>query len=186
MGFLGLLLSRKLGFTDIWDKTVSNKERFITPALIGLVLGVFFIVVDRLVGPLTPFGGLPHPAFPASLVASATAAIGEEIMFRLFFISFWVWLISRVILKQRGKMVFWIVAVWSAVAFSAGHLPSVIMMKDLVTPSQIPPLVLGEIFLLNSALSLLAAYFFKKNGILAAMGVHFWTDIVWHVVFGLF
>jgi len=179
-------LSRKVGFTDIWEKTVSNKERFITSALVGLVLGVFFIVIDRLVSPLTPFGGLPHPAFPASLVASATAAIGEEIMFRLFFISFWVWLISHVILKQRGKnVVFWIVAVLSAVAFSAGHLPSVVMMKGLATPSQIPPLVLGEIFLLNSALSLSAACFFKKNGILAAMGIHFWADIVWHVVYGL-
>ena len=186
LGFVGLILSRKIGFADVWEKKVTNKERFITPAFVGLALGVFFIVIDRLVSPFTLFGGLPHPAFPASLVASVTAAVGEETMFRLFFISFWVWLISHVVLKQRGKnIVFWIIAIWSAVAFSAGHLPSVMIMKGLATPSQIPPLVLGEIFLLNSTLSIPAAYFFRKNGILAAMGIHFWADVIWHVVYGL-
>jgi hypothetical protein len=32
--------------------------------------------------------------------------------------------------------------------------------------------------------SLVAAWYFKKSGFLAAVGVHFWADIAWHVVFG--
>jgi len=28
LGFLGLRLSQKLGFPDLWDSRVSNKERF--------------------------------------------------------------------------------------------------------------------------------------------------------------
>jgi membrane protease YdiL (CAAX protease family) len=186
LGYLGLILSRKIDFAAIWDKKVTNKERFIIPAIVGVVIGVLFITVDILISPLTSFGRFPHPAFPASLIASITAGIGEEIMFRLFFISFWVWLISHVILKQRGKnVVFWVVAVCSALAFSAGHLPSIMVLKGFTNISQIPPLTLVEIFLLNSAVSIPSACYFKKYGILAAMGIHFWTDIVWHVIYGL-
>lgn len=186
LGLLGLKLSKIIGFPELWDKGISNKERFVIPAVTGCILGILFIIIDRLVGALTPFGSLPHPGFPASLIASLSAAIGEETIFRLFFISFWTWLISHVILKQRGKnIVFWIVAVWSALAFSAGHLPSVMVLKEITDISQIPPLVLAEIFLLNSVLSLPAAYYFKKYGILATMGIHFWVDIVWHVLYGL-
>ena len=186
LGFLGLLLSRKIGFTDIWDDNISNRRRFAVPALVGVLLGVIFIIVDVVVSSYSPFGRLPHPAFPGSIIATVVAAIGEEIIFRLFLISFCVWLISHVILKGKGaNVVFWAASTASALAFSAGHIPSVLMLKGLASPAQIPPLTLGEMFFLNSILSLPAAYFFRKNGILAAMGVHFWTDTVWHVMYGL-
>jgi membrane protease YdiL (CAAX protease family) len=57
----------------------------------GLVMGLFFILVDTLLSPLRRIGPLPHPPFPTSVVASIAAGIGEELLFRLFFISFWVW-----------------------------------------------------------------------------------------------
>ena len=41
------------------------------------------------------------------------------------------------------------------------------------------------IVLLNSIVSLFAAYYLRKSGFLAPVGIHFWTDIVWHVVWGL-
>ncbi len=28
-------------------------------------------------------------------------------------------------------------------------------------------------------------YYFRKYGFLAAAGIHFWTDISWHVVYGM-
>jgi hypothetical protein len=49
----------------------------------------------------------------------------------------------------------------------------------------IPLVFLAEILLLNGLLSLVAAYYFRESGFLAAVGVHFWTDMVWHVLFGL-
>jgi len=42
-----------------------------------------------------------------------------------------------------------------------------------------------EIFLLNGVLSLFAAHYFRQYGFLAAVGIHFWTDIIWHVIWGL-
>ncbi|HIP92630.1 MAG TPA: CPBP family intramembrane metalloprotease [Thermotoga sp.] len=185
LGFIGLKLSQKLGFADIWDSKVSNKQRFLIPALIGIGIGIFFILADVVLSRFHPLGRLPHPPFPASLVASAAAAIGEEVIFRLFFISFWVWLISFVILKKRWQnQIFWIVAILSAVAFALGHLPSVMLLFGLNAVSEIPFALMTEIILLNSLLSLFAAYYFRKFGFLAAVGIHFWTDIVWHVIWG--
>ncbi len=187
LGFLGLYLSRKLGFADIWDPKVSSRQRFLVPLIAGTGTGIFFIVADLIMSRFHTFGPLPHPPFPTSLVASAVAGIGEELIFRLFFISFWVWLISWVLLKNKWQnLVFWVVSVMSAIAFAFGHLPSIMMLYGLKTINEIPPALLGEVILLNGMVSIACAYYFRKYGFLAAVGIHFWTDIVWHVINGLF
>jgi membrane protease YdiL (CAAX protease family) len=186
LGFIGLKLSKKIGFTEIWDNRITNKQRFLTPGLVGAGIGLFFILADVSFHRFQPIAVLPHPEFPTSIVASITAGIGEEIMFRLFFISFWVWLLSFIILNKKWKtQIFWIVAVFSAVVFAFAHIPSLMMVWGLSSINNIPVLLLTEIILLNGVLSLFAAIYFKKYGLLAAIGIHFWADIVWHVIYGL-
>lgn len=186
LGFLGLKLSSKLGFADIWDLRVSNKQRFLIPALVGGVIGIFFILADVIFSKFHSLGSIPHPPFPTSLVASVTAGIGEEVIFRLFFISFWVWLISYVILKKRWQnQVFWVVSVFSALAFALGHFPSVMILFGLNTIQGIPFTLISEIILLNGVISIFAAYYFRKYGFLAAVGIHFWADIIWHTIWGM-
>lgn len=186
LGYIGLRLSRKIGFAEIWDDSVSNRQRFFMPAVVGVVIGLFFILTDVVVSQFHSLGALPHPDFPLSVVASITAAIGEEIIFRLFFIPFWLWLISWVVFKKKYfNQIFWIVSGVSALLFAIGHVPSVVVLLGLDTVNQIPPVIMGEILLLNVTLSLPAAYCFRKYGFLAAVGIHFWTDVVWHVIYGL-
>ena len=186
LGFLGLKLSQELGFADIWDSKVSNKQRFLIPALVGVAIGVFFIFADAILSQCHTLGPLPHPTFPTSLVASAVAGIGEELIFRLFFISFWVWLISYVILKKKLQtQIFWIVVIFSSLAFAAGHIPSVMILLGLNAVNEIPFPLMTEIILLNGVLSLFAAYYFRKFGFFAAVGIHFWTDVIWHVIWGV-
>ena len=186
LGFLGLYLSRKLGFTKIWDKNVSNKQRFLTPLFIGIILGVFFIVMDLIFSQFNGIGRFIHPPFPTSILASISAGIGEEIIFRLFFISFWVWLISSLILKGKAKnKVFWIISIISAFVFAIGHIPSIMILFGMKSITEISPILWGEIILLNGTISIFCAYYFRKYGFLAAVGIHFWTDIVWHVVYGI-
>jgi hypothetical protein len=50
--------------------------------------------------------------------------------------------------------------------------------------SEIPSALLAEIILLNGALSLFAAHYFRKFGFLAPVGIHFWADVIWHVIWG--
>jgi hypothetical protein len=185
LGFLGLRLSQKLGFAELWDTNVSNRQRFLIPALIGVGVGLFFILTDMILSRLHPLGPLPHPPFPTSLAASAAAGIGEEIIFRLFFISFWVWLISNVILHKRWQhQIFWLVAIVSALAFAGGHIPAVMFLFGLQRVNDIPLALMSEIILLNGGVSLLAAHYFRKFGFLAPVGIHFWTDVIWHVIWG--
>lgn len=186
LGLLGLKLSKKLGFRDIWDKNVSNKQRFLVPAVIGGGIGAFFILADMTMSQFHSMGALPHPDFPLSVIASITAAIGEEVIFRLFFIPFWLWLLSWAIFKKRYlNQLFWIVSGISALAFAFGHIPSVMALLGLENINQIPPSMMAEIVVLNVVISIPAAYYFRKYGFLAAVGIHFWTDIIWHVIYGL-
>jgi Type II CAAX prenyl endopeptidase Rce1-like len=186
LGFIGLTLWRKLGFPDIWDERVTNRQRFLIPAIVGAALGVGLIIGDLIFSPINGIGRLIHPPFPTSIVAATSAGIGEEMLFRLFFISFWTWLVGKVILQGRGlSIVYWVVATFSALAFGAGHLPSLMIILGVSSPGQFPPILLLEIFLLNGLISFFAAYYFKKYGFFAPVGIHFWTDIVWHMLWGL-
>jgi hypothetical protein len=186
LGYLGLRLAQRLGFPALWDPELSHRQRWLVPALVGAATGLFFVVADALLRPLHGSGPLPHPPFPTSIVASTTAAIGEELVFRLFFIPLWMWLISTLLLRGRWQNgVFWIVAVLSALAFALGHLPAVMLTLGIDQVSDVPIALMAEIVLLNGVLSLLAAHYFRRYGFLAAVGIHFWADVVWHVLWGL-
>lgn len=187
LGYIGLKLSMKLGFAELWDKKVNNKQRFLYPAIYGIIAGFLLIIFDYIFSFFNGIGKLIHPPFPTSFFASITAGIGEEVIFRLFFISFWVWLISQVILKGKYKnKVFWIVTFLSAIAFAGAHLPSIMFLENIEQISNLSLVLIIEIFLLNSFISFPAAYYFRKHGVLAAVGIHFWADIIWHVIYGLF
>ena len=46
LGFIGLVLSRKLSLPEIWDLAVTNRQRFLIPAMVGLGVGVVIIIGD--------------------------------------------------------------------------------------------------------------------------------------------
>ncbi len=186
LGLVGLFLWRKLGLPEIWDAGVTNRQRFVVPLSVGVGLGVALIILDVFFRNVFGLPALPHPPFPTSLVASLAAGIGEETIFRLFFISLWTWLVSRVSLRWRAQTpVYWVVSVFSAVAFAMSHLPSIMFLNSWTSVSQVPPVLMTELLLLNGLISLVGAYYFRKYGFLATAGIHFWADVVWHVVWGM-
>ena len=187
LGLAGFFLAQRLGLPELWDSGVTNRQRFVIPALLGAAVGLVLIFGDLIFSPTNGVGRLPHPPFPTSLVASVSAGIGEETMFRLFFISFWTWLVSKVILRGRFQTaVYWAASLLSAMAFGFGHLPSVMALEGWTTMAQVPGMLLAELLLLNGLISLAAAYLFKRYGFLAPVGVHLWCDVVWHVLWGIF
>jgi hypothetical protein len=60
------------------------------------------------------------------------------------------------------------------------------MMTHVPSISQINPVLLAEVFLLNGVIGLLAGERYMMDGLVAASGVHFWSDVVFHVLWGLF
>lgn len=185
LGFIGLKLSSIINYPDIWDKKISIKQKILFPIFIGTMIGIIFIIVDIIYTKVFSIKQL-HPEFPFSIAASLTAGIGEEIIFRLFIISFWVWLISNKIFKSKhSELIFWIVTVFSAISFSIGHIPSAMILGGYNTFNEVPIPLIIELILLNGLLSVFCSYSFKKYGIISSMVLHFWTDIIWHVIWGI-
>jgi hypothetical protein len=75
-----------------------------------------------------------------------------------------------------------LVGLW--LAFVAAHLGTATVVADGSTPLGLPPVTLAEIIALDGFVGVLVGLFFARNGLIAAAGVHFWTDVVWYVIFG--
>lgn len=180
LGFIGLVLSRKTGFPDIWDSRISNWQRFLIAAIIGLVYGGITVLVEL-------WGARSHPLqlssdlhvkFPLSIPFYAYGAILLEMLLRLFAIPFLVWLISNLVLRRRWQtQVFWLVAILVALYEPLPYMTEALHSTGL--PSALGILA-GPLFVAN----LVAAYIFRKYGFVAPLVMRLSFYLVWHVIYG--
>jgi hypothetical protein len=186
LGAVGIILSAKMGLPTIYRQDANRREFLGTPMFLGLLCGVFLIIVDRAFAINTGWEGFAHPTFPASFFASATAGIGEEIIFRLFLLSLWLFLLRKLFKRHHLRGVTaWVANGIAALAFAAAHIPATMFILGARTINEVPLNVLAALLILNSSLALVAGERFLKDGLVAAVGVHFWADIVWHVLYPL-
>jgi membrane protease YdiL (CAAX protease family) len=186
LGLTGFWLARRLGLPGVFRPAGGWRGWCLSPMLWGLGLGVAIGLADLLVARLQDWQGFPQPAFPFSLVASVTAAIGEEILFRAFVLGLWAFLLHLVLRRwvdlrvalQIGNLV-------AALALAAGHLASAMLLLGAASPAEIPTLILVEIILLNGIIGWVAGIQYMRQGLVAAIGLHFWVDMVLHVVWPL-
>ena len=187
LGLVGYWFARKLDLPDIFSEDGDWRRWFFIPLLLGLVCGLFLVVGDLLFAPINGFGRFPHPTFPVSILASLSAGIGEEIAFRGFVFGLWGLLFNWLLKRFNGRTVaLWIANVIAALAFGAGHLGTVVFLTGAASMADLNPVLLVEVFLLNGLIGLIAGQRYMKDGLVAAAGVHFWTDVVFHVMWGLF
>jgi membrane protease YdiL (CAAX protease family) len=193
-GLAGLWFARKLDLPGTYRAGAGWNGWFLLPLLYGLVVGVIIVTVDRLftpaiqasLGTAQQWQGFTHPPFPVSLIASATAGIGEEILFRSFVLGFWAFLLNM-LLRRWGatQAALWIANGIAAVAFAFSHIATATFLLGVATPAELPQPVLVELLLLNGILGLVAGGLSFRDGLVAAIGVHFWADIVWHTLYPL-
>ena len=187
LGLAGIWFARKLGFPGIYSEDGNMRRWVVIPLLLGLVCGVGIVVGDLIFAPINGFGRFPHPQFPMSIIASISAGIGEEIMFRGFVFSLWGFVLNWLFKRFNGRTVaLWVANVIAALAFGAGHLGTILVLTGASSLAKLSPVLLAEVFLLNGAVGLIAGERFMKDGLVAASGVHFWADMVFHVIRGLF
>jgi hypothetical protein len=84
-----------------------------------------------------------------------------------------------------APLALWIANVIAALAFGAGHLGSLLFLTGASSLAELSSVLLVEVFLLNGLIGLVAGERYMKDGLVAAAGVHFWTDVVFHVFWGL-
>jgi hypothetical protein len=186
LGLAGLWFSIQLGLPKVFRSGDGWKKWFWSPMLWGAAIGIVFVAADRLFAIIGGGKGFPHPPFPFSAVASASAGIGEEIMFRFFVMGLWAYLLNFW-LKKRGatKTALLLGNIIAALAFSATHIPGAMMILGIKNFADIPANIMAELIILNGLLGLIAGDRYIRYGLVAAIGVHFWTDIVWHVLWPL-
>ncbi len=187
LGWAGILFAQKLGLPGVLSEDGNWWRWLFLPLLLGLVCGVVFVVGDVIFAPINSFGRIVHPSFPSSIFASISAGIGEELMFRGFFFGLWGLLLNWLFKRFNGRTAaLWLANIIAALAFGAGHLGTILLLTGVSSFAEIDPILLAEIFILNGILGLVAGERYMKDGLVAAAGVHFWTDIVFHVIWGLF
>jgi hypothetical protein len=186
LGLAGFWLARRLGLPGVFRPAGGWRGWLLSPMLWGLGLGVAIRIADMLVSRLQDWPGFPQPAFPFSLVASVTAAIGEEILFRSFVLGVWAFLLAFVLRRWIDhRVALQIGNLLAALAFAAGHLASAMLLFGAASPAEIPPLILVEIIVLNGIVGWVAGIQYMRQGLVAAIGLHFWVDMVLHVVWPL-
>jgi membrane protease YdiL (CAAX protease family) len=186
-GLAGYWFARKTGLPGIYSEDGNWKRWFALPLALGAACAVLLILGDMLFAPINGFGRFPHPAFPLSIIASLSAGIGEEILFRGLVFGLWAFLLNWVLRRFKGRTAaLWIANIVAALAFGAGHLGTVFVLTGAKSLADLSPVLLVEVFLLNGIVGLVAGQRYMKDGLVAAFGVHFWSDMVWHVLWGLF
>lgn len=190
-GFAGLWLAHKADLPGIYRPNATRNESLVGPLWIGVLVGGVLVVVDLAAKYWTEIPELPHPPFPASILASVAAGIGEEIIFRLLIMSLWTvvlgWILGRIVAADRARgWSQWAANGLAALAFAAGHLGTAMVIAGVVSPVDLPPVMLLQIFILNGLVGVVSGLAFVREGLVAAAGVHFWADVVWHVLYGLF
>ena len=123
-----------------------------------------------------------QPAAWKGFLASFYGGIAEEILLRLFVMSFFVWLGHFMNKTSDGKptaAVFWIANILAAVLFGLGHLPATSLQVPLTT------LVILRAIILNGLIGIACGWLYWKRGLEAAMISHFSADLVLHVLLAL-
>lgn len=186
LGLAGYWFAKKLNLPGFFREDGNWRGWFWTPLVIGAILGIFLAVMDQTLVSAGMSPKFPHPAFPASILASVSAGIGEEIVFRGFVFGLWAFLLNLLLKRwNQTKVALWIANVIAALAFGAAHFPAAMVLFGVTTPAALPPFVIAEILFLNGVIGLAAGERYMKDGLIAAAGVHFWADIVWHVIYPL-
>jgi len=190
--FFGLKLAKKVGFgLPILEKILRGEKwqgafKSIFGLSIGLggVAGVLIIVCSLLFySQSLPFVQL-EITIPIwkSLLVSFYGGIAEEVLLRLFFMTFLVWISWKIKKTPEGKpttLGIWTAIFVSSILFGLGHLP---VTGNITT---ITPMIIARALLLNGIGGVVFGWLYQKKGLESAMISHFSCDIVIHVIFPL-
>jgi hypothetical protein len=186
LGLAGYWFARRLGLPGFYREDGNWRGWFFTPLVLGLSCGGLLVIGDLLFAPINGVGQMMHPGFPVSILASISAGIGEEIAFRGFVFGLWGFILHWLLKRFNGRTAaLWIANIIATLVFGASHFGTVLVITGATSLVELSPILMVEILVLNGIIGLIAGQRAMKDGLVAAMGIHFWADVVFHVVWGL-
>jgi membrane protease YdiL (CAAX protease family) len=176
LGWVGVYLAPGTGFAGMWQKGISNRKRFLEPALVGVSIGILSVILDL----IQPQVSQEMIGLPASLVAYPLAGIIEEIVFRLFLTTTMVWILSNMLLRGNWQeAVFWVVNIFLGVFYTLSQLNQ---YESIFSPVNL--LTLAHFFVMIALYFILAAFYYRRYGFLAAISMSMGNYLVWHILWG--
>ena len=182
LGAAGILLGKKTG---LWkdEKAVTIKPLAVS-LVVAAVCGLAMILPDMMF-----FGGYSetiansYAAKPTVAYILATVTYGaviEEVMLRLFFMSFIAFILNKLFVRKQDKptnAILIVSNIIAAIVFAAAHLPTTFMMIGN------SPVIIARCFLLNGGLGLLFGWLYRKYGLRYSMiahgGCHIVSKLIW-------
>ena len=176
LGYLGLrIFEEDAGFPDMLEEEISNTKRLLIPLILGVIFAIGAILFDM----LNPYK-VPRLPIPISIPYWIFVAIFDEFFWRLFLLTFLIWLISHVIKDdEKQEKIFWFVVVLEAVLYM---LLQTSMFIQNVGP--ITPVLFLQIILIGGGFTVIACYCYRKGGFLAVMVLRLTQYMLYHVLYG--
>ncbi len=199
--YIGLLLGKKINLdvpilraytTGKKLPEVKIKSLVKFAPLMGILFGVIIYATDLLFAPfLEEFStSIATSGYQfvwwKSILAAFYGGIFEEVLMRLFSLTFYAWVLTWIIAKFRkeevkeNKTIIWIAIILSALLFGIGHLPALSAITTLT------PLLVFRTVLLNALPGIFFGWLYYKKGLENAMVSHYFADIALHFVIPLF
>ncbi len=176
LGYIGLkYFEKNTGFPEIINNEVNSKNRYLIPLIFGLIFGIGAIIFD-FINPIK----VPQLPFPISITYWIFIGITDEIFWRLFLLTFLIWVISYKLLNgKKQKDVFWGVTIFESIIYIMIQL---ILFVSFVGP--ITLLVLIQIIIISGGYIIVACYCYRKGGFLAVIVVRLTQYTVYHIIYG--
>lgn len=176
LGYLGLrIFEEDAGFPDMLEEEISNRQRLFIPLILGVIFAFGAILFDI----LNPYK-VPRLPIPISIPYWIFVAIFDEFFWRLFLLTFLIWLISRIFKDdEKQEKIFWFVVVLEAVLYM---LLQTSMFIQNVGP--ITPVLFLQIILIGGGFTVVACYCYRKGGFLAVMVLRLTQYMLYHVLYG--
>ncbi|TFG29740.1 MAG: hypothetical protein EU532_02535 [Promethearchaeota archaeon] len=176
LGYIALIYFEKIaGFPGMLDKEINMNKRVLIPFFFGLIFGISAILFD-LFNPIK----VPQLPFPISIPYWIFLGITDEIFWRLFLLTFLIWLISYKLLNDnRQEQVFWGVAIFESIIYIIIQL---ILFSSFV--GIITFLVLLQIIIISGGYIIIACYCYRKGGFLAVLVLRLTQYTVYHIIYG--
>jgi membrane protease YdiL (CAAX protease family) len=182
---LGFRASRRVGFGTLkltgWDdgnfRPAAARRTLLLATGIGVAVGLAVLIGLGLMSRYLPLGNAKEPAPWMGLLASLSAGVTEEILFRLGLMTSLAWLLTVLMrCPVAGPLIALVANVLAALVFAAAHLPQAKEFYGLST------LMVLVVMIGNGVPGVIFGWLFLRFGLIAAMVAHFSADVVLHVI----
>ena len=176
LGIPFLFIQTKANLPNFLEDSISNKQRFLKPFLIGTLFGILDVIIIKIIMHPEPYTELPPflQPFPYSIFLYFSGAFEIEVFYRL---------IPLTLILLIGK--------W----FASGKYFNIFLWTAIVLTSVREPIEQfpnGELwFVIYSLLTgflmnFLQAIYFKNAGFLASITLRLGHYLFWHILLGFY